>query len=168
MTHEPDGPAGPARPYRVDRPAGAAEGMGARHSGRAFVTAAVVTILLIGGGLSLAFHHWRAGYRARADFGRSAVASAVVPLAEQVPPGVPPTQWRRAVDQTRALLVEVTASGRLDRPQMQALRDDLARRVAGARPETARAELARIWDEMEAKTLLRDATRRPELLKEGH
>lgn len=159
MAHEPDDHPGPARRYRVDP-------LGARHSGRVFVMAAVVTILLIWGGLNLAFRDWRADYRERATFGRTAVATAVDPLAGLVPPGVPPAEWRRAVDATRALLVEVTASGRLGLPQMRTLRDDLARHVARARarPETARAELARIWDEMEAQAKLRDETHRPELL----
>jgi hypothetical protein len=134
------------------------------RSGRVFVTAAGVTILLIAGGLSLAFRAWRADYRARADFGRRAVAAAVDPLAELVPPDVPAASWRRAVGATRALLVEVSASGRLDWARLRALRADVARRVARARRETARAELAGIWDQVQAKAILRDRSRRPELL----
>jgi hypothetical protein len=168
MTHEPDGPPGPARPHRPHRPSGAAaDALGTRHSGRMFVIAAVLTILLIWGVLYLVFRDWRVRYRERADFGRREVATVVDPLADRVPPGIAPAEWRRAVGATHAMLVEVTASGRLDRPQMQALRDDLARHVAGARPETVRAVLAGIWKEMESKTRLRDQTRRPELLREG-
>jgi hypothetical protein len=169
MAHEPDGPHGPARPFRIDRPFGAAfDALGPRHSGRVFVIAAVLTIVLIWGLLYLVFRDWRARYRERADFGRREVATAVDPLAELVPPGVASAEWRRAVEATHAMLAEVTTSGRLDLPQMQALRDDLARRVAGARPETARAVLAGLWEEMESKTRLRDQTRRPEILSEGH
>ncbi|HEX8201213.1 MAG TPA: hypothetical protein VF590_12055 [Isosphaeraceae bacterium] len=165
MAHPPNGPRDrPGRPPRIDRPCGSVgDALGPRHSGRAFVVAAVLTVLLIWGLLALAFRDWRVRYRARADFGRHAVAAAIDPLASSVPPGVSPPEWRRAVDATHAMLVEVATSGRLDRPQLEALRADLARRVAGARPETARAVLAGIWDAMESKTRLRDPTRRPEL-----
>ena len=134
------------------------------RSGRVVVTTAGVTLLLIAGGLSLSFRAWRTRYLERAEFGRLAVATAVDPLAAVVPAGVPPARWIEAVGATHALLVEVTASGRLEWGQIRALRADVARRVARARPTTARAELAGIWDHIETKTKLRDQTRRPELL----
>jgi hypothetical protein len=75
----------------------------------------------------------------------------VDPLAAQVPPGVAPEEWREAVRKTHELLVALTGANLLDRPQMQALRAELAARVAGARPETARAALRSIWDDLCAR-----------------
>lgn len=123
----------------------------ASASGRRFVIAGVIATLLIWGAVYAAFLYWRATYRALAEFGANQVAPLVDPLAEQVPPGVDPTAWKSAVADTRALLVALTGAGLLDRPQMEALRADVAARVARATPETARAELTRLWDDIEAR-----------------
>src|SRR3982750_2690686 len=102
----------PRRRFRPDnrRGAGPADALGPRHSGRVFVTAAALTVLLIWGLLSLAFLDWRSRYRARAAFGRREVAPVVDPLFAMVPPGVAPDDWRGAVATTRLMLEEVTAS----------------------------------------------------------
>ncbi len=149
---------------RVDR-----SGTGGRpdgHSGRAFVTAAVVAVLVLWGVLFVTFRQWRAGYRERADFGARVVAAAVDPLAGVVPDGVRPDAWRGAVAETHAMLRTLTASNVLDLPRMRALGERVAARVARARPPTARAELAGLWDEVEdrAGPVVRSRHPRPALL----
>jgi hypothetical protein len=120
----------------------------AGRSGRRTVIAAVLAIVVLAGGLALAFRDWRIRYRARAAFGASQVASAIDPLAELVPPGISPEAWRQTVAKGHAMLVTLTASNMLDLPDMYALRADLTARVRRARPETARADLAILWDEL--------------------
>src|SRR6185437_12122738 len=79
------GDARPGRRVRVDRSVGGEampapmsvkrrEGAG---SGRVFVTAAVIAVLVLWGSLYLAFRQWRARYRERAAFGAAKVAAAV-------------------------------------------------------------------------------------------
>lgn len=144
-----DGGGPPVRRLRVDSTAGV--GLTSTYSGRRFVTVAVLTVLVAWGSLYLVFRGWRARVLARAAYGAREVAPTVDPLARMVPEGVRPDDWREAVQQTHALLVALTAANLLDRPQMQALRDELAARVAGARPETARRVLKSVWDDMCAR-----------------
>jgi hypothetical protein len=120
------------------------------HSGRRFVVVAVVVVLLTWGGLYLAFHRWRANYRARVEYGTSNVVPAIDLLNELTPPGVSPPAWRDAIDKTRAMLTTVVASNLLDLEEMDKLRLELGERVAKAQshPETAMTELADIWNEM--------------------
>ena len=140
-----DGPSGPRR-FRLDAPPGPGA-WGTRVSGRAFVVAAVLGLAITWAGVYLTFRGWRARHRELAEYGRTTVAAAVDPLAGIEPPGVPREEWRRAVADTRGMLAEVTAAGLLDRPGMDALRTDVAARVADAqaRPESAVGVLARIW-----------------------
>ncbi len=136
-------------------------------SGRRFVVLAVLGLLIGWGTLYAAFVGWRSRYRERAEYGRTAVATAIDPMGDLPPPsGADPAAWRSAVDQTRAMIAEVTAAGLLDRPALESLRDELAAAVARARtdPATARDELAAIWDRMERRTKLRRQTTRPSLL----
>jgi hypothetical protein len=148
-------PAG--RRVRVDRSCagpGLASDLEGGVSGRLVVTAAVLGVLVLWGGLFLAFRHWRTDYRERAAFGLARVVKAVDPLATIVPsPDVDPAAWRAAVSETRALLVTLTASNLLDRPGMAALGAEIDARVsrARARPATAPAELAALWDDLEAR-----------------
>ena len=156
---------GGRRRFRVDGLGGRPGWLGRPFSGRAFVVAAVATILALWGGLYLAFANWRAGIEERIAFGRAEVVPAIGPLADAVPPGVDPAEWAAAIEATRALLVEVVGTGRLDRPAMIALRDNLADRAGRARPETARAVLAGIWDDMTARLgRIRGDLGRPALL----
>jgi hypothetical protein len=124
--------------------------LGQGHSGRRFVVVAVVVVLLTWGGLYLAFERWRAQYRERVAYGASHVVSAVDPLKEVTPPDVDPAVWRDTVDKTHAMLMTVVASNLLDRGDMDKLRVELDQFVtrARARPETAKNELAAIWNEM--------------------
>jgi hypothetical protein len=119
------------------------------HSGRVFVTIAVVVILVLWGSLFLAFRLWRSNYRERAEFGANVMATAIDPLVALVPPDVTPEVWREAVADTHAMLLAVSGSNLLDRNQMAALGAKISGRVASARPETARETLAEVWDEME-------------------
>ncbi|CAN5809542.1 hypothetical protein BH23PLA1_BH23PLA1_42990 [soil metagenome] len=137
-----------------------------RVSGRAFVAAAVVTILVGWGVLYLTFSTWREGVEQRIELGKAEVLPAIEPLSSKVPPGVEPGDWNEAIEATRELLILVIGTGRLDAPGLLALRDDLAGRSKRARPETAIAELSRIWDEMTRRYLvrLRGDLRRPALL----
>ncbi len=118
------------------------------YSGRRFVLAALLALAVLWGGLYLIFRDWRARYRERAAYGATQVATTVDPLARMVPPGENPEAWRRAVADTHAMIVTLTASNMLDLAKMQALRTELTARVARARPETARHELAAIWDDL--------------------
>jgi hypothetical protein len=131
------------------------------HSGRLFVLASGVALLLIWGTMYLVFRDWRARYRARAQYGATHVVRAIDPLEAILPPGVDRTAWRDAVDQTRAMLLTVTASNLLDVKDMDRLRTELDGHVAQAcrHPETALLELAAIWDRMadRAEFLLKDS-----------
>jgi hypothetical protein len=142
----------------------------AGHSGRRVVIGGVLSFLVLAGGLSLAFRDWRARYRDRADFGARRVATAIDPLAGLVPPDVPRDDWRRAVADAHAMLVTLTASNLLDLDQMRDLRAELDARVARTRPETALAELAALWDDLNdrAGPTLIDRHPRPKLLPPRH
>jgi hypothetical protein len=135
-------------PGRADAPAITAAGQG--HSGRRFVVGAVIVVLVTWGGLYLVFHRWRANYRERVAFGASKVVPVIDPLKDVTPPGVDPTAWRDAVDETHAMLATVVGSNLLDRGDMDNLRVELGERVARVQshPETATAELTAIWNEM--------------------
>ena len=145
------------------------------NSGRVLVTTVIVVVLLLWGGLNLVFRQWRAGYRERAVYGAKVVSEAIEPLAKILPSGevspmvriancagaaaavgmasttdVTPDAWRRAVEQSREMLVALTAANVLDRDQMTELGASVTARVHRAKehPETARAELAALWDEI--------------------
>lgn len=144
-------------------------------SGRLLVTAIVVAVLLLWGGLNLVFRQWRAAYRERAAYGAAVVAGAIDPLAEVVPEGeaspiamaansagvaaaiagnatpeIHPDAWRKAIEQTHAMLVTLTAANLIGRDQMTELGTSVSERVERAKrhPETARMELSRLWDEI--------------------
>ena len=159
---------GNGRPESDGPPAGVESGA----SGRVVVSAAAVVVLVAWGGLFLAFRQWRQHYRERAEYGSARVAesvdllAAVVPADEVAPavravasagaaavapPGVGPGAWIGAVQETRAMLVTLTTSNVLTVAQMDSLAARIDTRVARARPPTARAELAGLWDEIEAE-----------------
>lgn len=115
----------PARNLRFDGPRGAGEILGRWYSGRRFVVGAVLGLLLVAGGLGLAFRAWREGYRRRAAFGAGRVAPSILPLAGTVPPGVELADWAHAVAQVRDLIVAVTRSNLMGRAQMESLRAEL-------------------------------------------
>src|SRR5438034_1081546 len=99
----------PARRLRFDTyPLGRTAATGpevAGHSGRRLVIIWVLVVLVLAGGLALAFRQWRVRYRARADYGAHQVATAIDLLAEVVPPDVPSDAWRRTVAEAHAMLV---------------------------------------------------------------
>jgi hypothetical protein len=157
MTDGDDTGSAERRRVRLDRPRGPGLPGGVLApdgswwtSGRVLVIGLVISVLALYGGLSLAFRQWRAGYEARAEFGRRVVAPAVDPLAEILPAddrgAVSPAAWRDAVSQTHAMLVALTGSNVLDGPRLRALADEVTARVARTRPETAREDLAALWD----------------------
>lgn len=149
----------------VSDPAGKAS---SPYSGRRFVTAAVVSVLLIWGALYFTFRDWRARFRERADFGKSHVATAIDPLAKIVPDGVDPGDWRLAVDETHLLIVRLTGSNLLNLREMKALRTELGARAARATPATAKADLTAIWDDLQRRAgpiLVKNL--RPKLLADG-
>jgi hypothetical protein len=120
-------------------------------SGRRFVIAGLLATLVIVGAVYLAFLDWRTRYRALAEFGATEIAPLVDPLAVRVPQGIDPLAWRRAVDDTHAMLVALTGAGVLDRPQIEAMRVEIASRAARATPATARGELIALWDDLERR-----------------
>jgi hypothetical protein len=137
------------------------EVLGGGHSGRRFVLAAGVTVLLIWGMLYVGFREWRAKYRERARYGATQVVPAIEPLLALVPPHVDHIEWHDAVEQTRAMLITVTGSNLLDVKDMDNLRIELSQHVrrACAQPATAVGELAEIWNEVadRGEFLLRDS-----------
>jgi hypothetical protein len=150
LRHSP-GPTGPQAPGVV--PAG--------HSGRRFVLAAGVAVLLIWGTLYLVFRDWKARYQDRARYGATQVVPAIDPLRSIVPPNVGQAAWRDAIDQTHDMLRTVTGSNLLDVKEMDQLRAELSQHVGRARdhPETAVGELAEIWNQVadRGEFLLRDS-----------
>jgi hypothetical protein len=76
------------------------------------------------------------------------LALTINPLGRVAPRGVAPAAWDAALDDTRALLIDLAASGRLDPQTRDALRDLWAARVADAGPRTAVDALARVWDDI--------------------
>jgi hypothetical protein len=187
----------PGRRVRVDRseegesmpvpaPKSARKRSAGWRSGRLFVTAVVVAVLVLWGSLYLIFSQWRSRYRERAAFGARFVASAIDPLADVLPAGEPPIStpietrgatatprqispaaWREAVAETHAMLVTLTAANVMDMRGMHALGERISALVARARPSTARGELARLWDEIEkqAGPIVRARHPRPALLR---
>jgi hypothetical protein len=83
------------------------------------------------------------------SYGATQIVPALDPLTEFVPPDGDPAAWRDAVSQLQALVLAVTDSKHLSIRQMKELRARLDEAVAQARahPETAIAELARVWDD---------------------
>jgi hypothetical protein len=159
MTSTPNGHqnGSPSRRFRLDEltsnsvQTAAAQGSLAlprAHSGRRFVLGAGLVLLLLWGALYLVFRDWRSRYNERAQFGATQVAPVIDALADTPPPGVTAGDWRNAVRDTHDLLVTVTGSNLLDRQQMLSLRQELEQTVARARahPETARDELAGVWN----------------------
>ena len=157
-------------------------------SGRVLVATIIIVVLLLWGGLNVVFRQWRAAYRERAAYGAKVVAGAIDPLAMIVPKGefppvlriancagasaavaslpvegLSPNAWRIAVEQTHAMLITLTAANILDRDQMQELGKSLTERVERARkrPETARAELGRLWDEISDRAGIITEVRHP-------
>ena len=126
------------------------EGVSSEHSGRRLVLVAGAIILILWGSLYLVFRDWRTRYRARADFGATQVAPVIDAIAKVAPPGVDGQAWRDAVRETHSMLVSVTGANLLDIEQMQSLRAELEQAVARAetQPETARDELAGVWNAM--------------------
>ncbi len=120
------------------------------HSGRRFVLVAVVVVLLTWGGLYLAFQRWRASYRERVAYGETHVVRAIDPLKQLTPEGVDPAAWRDAVEETRAMLKTVVGSNLLTLDDMNKLQAELDQSLTRVRSqsETAKAELAAIWNEM--------------------
>ena len=114
--------------------------------------AAIVVVVLLGWfSLDRAFRAWTARYQALAHFGATQVAPSVDPLARITPPDLDPAAWQAAVTDTHAMLVAFTGAGVLDAAQLEVLRQRLADQVAAAlhQPATARATLARIWDDLQ-------------------
>lgn len=136
--------------------------LGPQHSGRRFVLLACSTILVLWGTLYVAFHDWRARYRARTSFGVTQVAPVIDPLAEIIPPEVGVAAWQDAVRQTHEMLAAVLSANLLDVGQMELLREEVKQTVERARlhPETAREELASFWTAMadRAEFVLQEGT----------
>lgn len=155
----------PAHRLRIDEFAEGPE-EAPTHSGRRFVIVAALILIVVWGTLQVVFRVWRAGYRNRAAFGATQVAPAIDPLVKVVPPGVEPSAWREAVVETHEALVTLTAANLLELSQMKRLRDEVAARVARARPETARDELAGLWNDLanQAGPILDARHSRPKLL----
>jgi hypothetical protein len=84
------------------------------------------------------------------SYGANRVALALDPLDEFTPPNVKTAAWHNAVERTRALVLDVTASRLISTMRMMDLRKDIDRAVAhaGAHPESAVADLAVVWDSL--------------------
>ena len=159
MTSTPNGhqDGSPSRRFRLDEltsnsaqvtAAPSSPALPPAHSGRRFVIGAGLVLLLLWEVLYLIFRDWRARYNERARFGATQVAPVIDAIADTPPPRVTTGDWREAVRETHDLLVTVTGSNLLDRRQMLSLRQELEQTVARARahPETARDELAGVWN----------------------
>lgn len=146
------------RHWRRDDQTGADDGTAADRpaagvSGTATVVVLLVGLLLLWFALDRGFRAWRADHEARALLGETTLAPLVDVLADPVPPGLEPPLWRQAVADTHAMLLALAGSGALGEGQIVALRREVADRVARARarPETARAELSALWDDLQRR-----------------
>jgi hypothetical protein len=165
---------GPARRFRVDgQGRQTSSPSGPSRNGRRFAIAAAIGLLAGWGTLGLIFRDWRIQHERLASYGEHDVATLVEPLKRLHPPEMDYGQWVDAVDDTRLMLVRLTASGMFDQPGIVQLHDEVQRRVAGATSDTAQSSLAKLWDDLEHKAgpvLLRQNLRgphplfRPELL----
>lgn len=169
------------------------DGGGFWRSGRVFVTASVVAVLILWGALYLVFRQWRVRYQERQAYGARVVVAAAEPFASIVPAGerpdsaavraagcggaaavaavaspwdVSPAAWRRAVAETRAMLKTLTDSNVLDVDRMRALGARVSALALGATPADARARLAALWDDAEAGAgpVVTDRHPRPDVL----
>ncbi|GIW85990.1 MAG: hypothetical protein KatS3mg108_0314 [Isosphaeraceae bacterium] len=136
---------------RVDdrRDAPSPELLGPAHAGRSFVVALGIVLAALAIALIVLFRQWRDRQAELAEYGARNLATAVLPLANRVPPGIEPGEWALVVDQTRIALEVLSASGLLELGQMQTLRRDLIRRIDPARPEDAATVLEGIWTTLE-------------------
>ncbi|WP_169979540.1 hypothetical protein [Tautonia rosea] len=136
-------------------------------SGRWFVGAGVVGLLIVWGVLYGLFSIWREGIEERIAFGKTQVVPIVAKLALLEPRGIDQKDWEQAVTDTQAMLEEVVGTGRMDRSRLQSLRSELEQHVVEAHqsPELAPEVLARIWDEMAQLKQFRAGTERPELIR---
>ncbi len=126
------------------------EGTGWFASGRVLVMTIVVVVLLAWGSLNLVFRQWRTRYLERRAYAERVIVERVEPLAKLVPPDANPDAWRTAVADTRAMLKTVTDSNMLTPPRIESLSAEISDLVRDARPDTARARLAAVWDLAEA------------------
>src|SRR5258708_7223217 len=158
----------PAPRFRIDDRAGSrtrSDDLISGHSGRRFVTGAVLTLLAISGTLFLFFARWRAAYHERVAYASIALAPTVDPLAKIVPPNVVRATWVDVVSETHAMLDDLAGSGVLNLEQVGELRADLMARVRGARPETAVRVLLGIWTDIDTRSGLRLRQHYPTLLE---
>ena len=142
---------------------------GSGVSGRKVVAAGVLGLLILWGTLYLLFLGWRNGVEDRIQYGKTEVVPVVKDMASRVPPGIREEDWRNAVADTEAMLDEVVGTGRLDRPELEALRSDLLQRVSQANrsPELSLTILGGIWDDMGRLKRFRSETKRPTLLPDA-
>lgn len=118
-------------------------------SGRRFIVALVVVILVSWGCLWLGFRSWRSGYEQRALAGRQ-VAHLIRPLTQSRPERISPAQWEDTVDHTEAMLIAVTGSNLLNTKNL----DELGVQVKGLveralkDPEQGPTLLLELWDDM--------------------
>jgi hypothetical protein len=122
--------------------------LGRQFSGQRFVIVSLVVMVLVWGGLYLAFLAWRGRYREQTAFARSQIPPVVDGLLRARPPDVPEPEWRLIVHQTRSMLDMLMGANLLDRVSILALRADLMTRVSSSRPTTALNDVIRIWSDM--------------------
>lgn len=141
------------RQLRLDdrRGAAGADVLGPTRSGRWFVMALAFVLGAFAVALFVAFRQWKSRHVELAAYGARHVATALSPLADKVPPGLEPAAWARVVEQARAVLVGLTASGTMDLDQMRRLRGQIQEMVLSARPETAAPALASLWNDLERR-----------------
>ena len=120
-------------------------------SGRRFVLGAIASMLVGTAAVQALFRAWRRKFQARMELGNREVVASVEPLAAIIPndrPDLDPKTWKTTVEQAQAMLRSVVASNMLDDTALLALGADLRSQVARARPETVRALLSKIWDDI--------------------
>src|SRR4051812_24081731 len=121
-------------PTRIEAGAGpaGADPLGPARSGRRFVLRATIGLAITWLGLYLSFSGWRASYRRRIARAKAALGPVVDPLIGVRPPEMPEGEWRTTVERTRGMLLMLAGADRLDLSGVEALRRDLAARVASS------------------------------------
>ena len=146
------------RAFRAHGPTGGSGSAvpGSGWSGQWFVALGILALAAVAAGLVVGFRGWKARQLALAAYGAEVVAPTVEGLLAKVPPEIDREDWAAIVGESHDLLAALTSAGLLDRPAMEALRAEVADRVAaataeGTAPDAGAVALNTLWNDLERR-----------------